>query len=441
MLRIVYLRALETTKQTNMQSFSTLLFFLLAWSIGVSGQTTKRAFFIGNSYTYYNTMPAIVNSLANTGGDTLIHASSTPGGAQLVQQVSNNNTLNGIRQGNWDFVVIQEQSQKPSFSPAQVATDVLPYAAQLNDSIVAHNPCAETVFFMTWGRKNGDQNNCAFYPPICTYAGMQARLRSSYLLMADQNQGICSPVGAAWKVVRDSFPLIELYTADQSHPSYAGSYLAACTFYATMFRKSPVGLNFYGNLSASDAQTLQSVAALVVLDSLANWSIGLYDVQADFAANVYLDSVQFSNNSSYASDYNWDFGDGTLSSNLANPQHIYGTAGNYSVTLIATDSCGKSDTISQNIVVTTLTNLEENKKNKKNILLYPNPSKDYVTISCEEPIEEIRIINSLGIEVFYRKNMKSEKNVIHLNTYTRGVYYIQLKLNSGLSISKKLVLQ
>lgn len=424
-----------------MQHFFTTLMLLLTLVIGASGQTTKRAFFIGNSYTYYNNMPAIINSLANAGGDTLIHASSTPGGAQLIQQVSNSTTLNGIRQGNWDFVVIQEQSQKPSFSPTQVAADVLPFAAQLNDSIVAHNPCAETVFFMTWGRKNGDQTNCASYPPICTYAGMQARLRSSYLLMANQNQAICSPVGAAWQVVRDSFPTIELYTADQSHPSYAGSYLAACTFYASLFKKSPVGLSFYGSLSAADAQSLQRIAAMVVLDSLPNWSIGAYDPLASFTTNTSSGTVSFINNSSYSHQYQWDFGDASPSSTLANPQHIYAGVGTYSATLIASDSCGNSDTTTQSIVITTITNLDKLKNIKNNISIYPNPTKNYITVNYTEPIEELRIINLLGIEVFSQKNMNSGKNVIHLDTYTRGVYYIELKLNSSLSISKKLVLQ
>lgn len=428
-------------KSTFMNRFFTLLLFLSGWSIGIYGQVTKRAFFIGNSYTYFNTMPEIINRLANANGDTLIHASNTPGGAQLVQHVTNNNTMNGIRQGNWDYVIIQEQSQKPSFSPAQVATDVLPYAAQLNDSIVAHNPCAETVFYMTWGRKNGDQNNCQFYPPVCTYDGMQSRLRSSYLLMTNQNQGICSPVGAAWKVVRDSFPTMELYNPDQSHPSYAGSYLAACTFYATLFRKSPVGLNFYGNLSTSDAQALQRIAAMVVLDSLANWSIGTYDVQANFNTNVNLDSASFTNNSSYSNNFFWDFGDGTPISTLTNPLHIFDTTGTYSVTLIASDSCGNSDTTTQNIVISIPTNLKQFKKIEKNVHIYPNPSSDYITISCKESIKEINIINSLGLEVFSRKNLNNQKNVINLDTYTRGVYYIQLKLNSSQWISKKLVLQ
>ncbi len=438
-LRIAYYGRFKQ-KTEQMHQFFTTLMLLLIFVAGASGQTTKRAFFIGNSYTYYNNMPGIINSLANANGDTLIHASSTPGGAQLVQQVTNSNTLNGIRQGNWDFVVIQEQSQKPSFSPTQVAADVLPFATQLNDSIVANNACAETVFFMTWGRKNGDQTNCASYPPICTYAGMQARLRSSYLLMADQNQAICSPVGAAWQVVRDSFPLIELYNADQSHPSYAGSYLAACTFYASLFQKSPVGLSFYGSLSAADAQALQSIAAMVVLDSLPNWSIGAYDAQANFMATVNLASVTFTNNSSYSNNYQWDFGDGATSV-LDNPQHSYSTPGTYSVSLIASDGCGNFDTTAQNIVVTTVTNLDNLEKIEKNISIYPNPTKDYITIDYDQPIEEVRIINLLGMEVFSQKNMKTGKNVIHLNTYTRGVYYIELKLNSSLSISKKLVLQ
>ena len=57
--------------------------------------------------------------------------------------------MNGIKQGSWDFVIIQEQSQKPSFPDAQVASDVFPYAQQLNDTIEKYNPCGETAFFMT----------------------------------------------------------------------------------------------------------------------------------------------------------------------------------------------------------------------------------------------------------------------------------------------------
>ncbi|HIA37670.1 MAG TPA: PKD domain-containing protein [Flavobacteriales bacterium] len=384
-------------------------------------------------------MPSILNSLANTNGDTIVYSSSTPGGAQLVQHVSNTATLNGIRQGGWDFVVIQEQSQKPSFSPGQVATDVLPYARQLNDTIEKYNPCGETAFFMTWGRKNGDQSNCAAYPPVCTYSGMQERLRSSYLLMAQQNNAICSPVGAAWKVVRDSFPGINLYNADESHPSYAGSYLAACTFYATMFRKSPVGLPFYGSLSASDAMSLQSIAALVVLDSLSNWFIDNYDIRADFTYSTLADSVSFTNNSSNATSYTWDFGDNSTVSTDINPTHVYDSSGNYSVTLVTSDSCN-TDTVVQNISISIPTGLSQFSQHKNKLICYPNPATSTVIIDCQETIEVIKLLNFAGIEVKCIENINNKKNILDLRMSARGIYYLIVKTRNGQIISNKLIL-
>ncbi len=49
-------------------------------------------------------------------------------------------------------------------------------------------------------------------------------------------------------------------------------------------------------------------------------------------------TVQFTSTSTGASDYSWDFGDGTTSP-AQNPRHTYLTAGLYSVTLIARDIC------------------------------------------------------------------------------------------------------
>ena len=159
-------------------------------------------------------------------------------------------------------MVLQAQSQEPSFDPSQVANDVYPYAMSLDSLIKATNTCAETMYYMTWGRKNGDAGNCASYPPVCTFDGMNQRLRESYLLFADSTSASVAPVGVAWKKTRDTEPTIELYHADESHPSIAGSYLAAAVFYCSIFQKTglvsqylPVGL---GN---SDAFTLQTIAS------------------------------------------------------------------------------------------------------------------------------------------------------------------------------------
>lgn len=417
-----------------------LCYTCLSWQC-VQAQSAKRAFFIGNSYTYFNTLPNLINQIASTHGDTLIHASSTPGGAQLVQHVTNNNTLNGIRQGNWDFVIIQEQSQKPSFSDAQVATDVYPYAAELNDSIEFYNPCAETVFYMTWGRKNGDANNCPFLPALCTFGGMNARLRRAYLQMAADNQAITSPVGAVWRAMRDSMPGVDLYTPDESHPSYAGSYLAACTFYATLFKKPLTGTTFYGSLAPSAAQKIHELVDLVVLDSLSNWYIGAYDVQANFVATVGNDTAYLTNTSTYAQSYQWDFGDGSPLSTQANPSHQYNQAGNYWIELIAIDSCGKTDTIQQNISVGFTNTPTMNPDNELIITISPNPASDRLCIQSNKPLNLIKMLNSTGIEVFSQKNMKTSENVLYLDICTRGVYFLYFEAPNSQPVLKKLVLQ
>ncbi len=55
-------------------------------------------------------------------------------------------------------------------------------------------------------------------------------------------------------------------------------------------------------------------------------------------------TVNFNNTSNGATTYNWNFGDGT-SATTSNPTHIYTTNGNFTVTLIATNSNGCSDTL------------------------------------------------------------------------------------------------
>ena len=128
----------------------------------------------------------------------------------------------------------------------------------LDSLIHVYNPCAETVFYMTWGRKTGDASNCSIWPPVCTYEGMDSLLRARYLIMADNNNGIVSPVGPVWHYIRNQNPLIELYQTDLSHPSLAGSYAAACAFFASVFRQDPTLITTDGGVNATDAAFIRS---------------------------------------------------------------------------------------------------------------------------------------------------------------------------------------
>ncbi len=424
-----------TMKLTIFTSF----FLLLLTVVELQAQELKRVFFIGNSYTHQNNLPQVLSSIATSFGDTVIHASSTPGGAQLVQHVTNNNTLSGIRQGNWDVVVIQEQSQKPSFSDAQVGTDVEPYAAQLNDTIEHYNPCAETAFYMTWGRQNGDAQNCASFPALCTFEGMNARLRRAYLRMAANNDAIAAPVGAVWRTVRDSLPSINLYSSDGSHPSRAGTYLAACTFYATLFRKGVTGSTYYGNIPATDAQQIQQLVDQVVLDSLSNWYIGAYDVQADFATIVNVGTVAVTNNSQQTTGQQWNFGDSSPIDTTMAPIHTYNNPGTYTITLIANDDCGGIDTSTQTVTIATVVGVEKVAAYTMKVALYPNPSNGFFHVQCETGIQTLRMVNVLGQEELYLENLGKEIQEIKLDGEEfNGIYYLYIKDEQGQEIVQRL---
>ena len=175
----------------TMKKILLLCGFLAQVAITHAGDTA-RVLFIGNSYTAYNNLAQLVKDVAASTGDVVITDVNAPGGTTLQMHSTNATTLSKIAQGAWDYVVLQEQSQLPSFQDAQVETDVYPYARKLDSLILDANPCAETIFYMTWGRKNGDAGNCAFFPPVCTYSGMDSLIRMRYQVTADTNNAIVS---------------------------------------------------------------------------------------------------------------------------------------------------------------------------------------------------------------------------------------------------------
>jgi hypothetical protein len=164
---------------------------------------------------------------------------------------------------------------------------------------------------------------------------MQQRLRESYMEMASMNQGRVSPVGVAWKRVREEYPEIELYTQDESHPSYAGSYLAASVFYCSIFQKSCEESDFMGSLDSTTASRLRTIASETVLDSLGLWGFLEADVMLDstFLNYAYL-TASYSNGDSIA----WDFGDplvGSSNDSLVTAEYL--VEGEYTVTLSVYD--------------------------------------------------------------------------------------------------------
>jgi hypothetical protein len=218
-----------------------------------------RVLFIGNSLTYTWAMPRMLTGLARAGGVNLASTEYAPGGARLVQQASNPEVKRLLAAGGWKTVVIQEQSQWPAFRDDQVRREVDPYARMLADAARSATPGVRIVFYGTFARRNGDQQNAASMPEVATYEGMQNRLTATYRRLARELGGTVAPVGETWRGVRRSRPDLELY-GDETHQNKTGAYLIACVFYGTLFARSPEGLKYTAGLDESVARMLQRAA-------------------------------------------------------------------------------------------------------------------------------------------------------------------------------------
>lgn len=271
-------------------------FYLFIFSViccFAGGAQSCKVLFIGNSYTYVNSLPDLISSMYAASGDDFDYEMSAPGGCTFQQHCTV--SLPYIQQGGWDYVVLQEQSQLPSFPEEQFMHESYPFAAQLCSLIRQYNPDAHILFYMTWGRKNGDAQNCVYFPPLCTYEGMDSMLYDRYMLMMTDNQTCVSPVGAVWHHIREHYPEMELYQSDESHPSYFGSYVAACAFYTSLTGRNPLQISWNGTLDESSALIAKNVAKMVVFDSLSKWCYHDADtVQNDTTSVTSFSSSAFS---------------------------------------------------------------------------------------------------------------------------------------------------
>ena len=243
-----------------MKRFLILVLATLAFQVKSLAQqpTTVRALFLGNSYVTTNNLPLLIKNAATSLGDTLIYAENCPGGFTFSNHLNNSVSLAKMNEPQWDYVIIQQQSVLGSaicndpYNIAPNAFEPSNLQSVMDLKLLIDEEGATPMLYMTWGRKNGEASLCAQFPQAgyyCTYQGMDSLLQKNYMQMAGPNMWYqerlpVAAVAAVWRFVRTNHPEIELYSSDGSHPSMAGSYLAACTFYNMLFRKSALGITY-----------------------------------------------------------------------------------------------------------------------------------------------------------------------------------------------------
>ena len=246
---------------------------------------------MGNSYTAYNDLPTRVEEALEPGvpaWEEVLSQGLTQGGLRLRDHLARTDGTEGdtawrdalvTGDSTWDHVLLQEQSQIPGFdSTSPDLQESLEAAAALDALIAEHG--AETVFLMTWGRRDGDSQNDHIYPDFST---MQDRLTAGYLAYVEQLSTPDRPVwlipaGLAWQTVHDDLvdagvdptegitPFTQLYVSDGSHPTIEGSVLVAATALAALTGRSPLGLSAPEGIDSETLALLQDAAHRTVFD-------------------------------------------------------------------------------------------------------------------------------------------------------------------------------
>jgi hypothetical protein len=410
---------------------SILSLTLLFVSIGkFVAQDTLNVLFIGNSYTSVNNLPLLVKNLSTSAGKTLNIDSNMPGGYLMSSHLNDATTFSKISQGNWDYVILQEQSQIPTIDYYRY-NDMYPAMTDLKSVIEQYNPCAKIITYMTWGRRFGgqqcDPSGTYCSPLFANFNHMQDSLTSAYLEISEQLNIQCAPVGVTWQNILNDTTLV-LHSGDNSHPNIDGSYVAALTIFSSLWKQGTSGLTYTAGLSNQLAQYYQSKSDNTIFNSTTDWNLLINNPSANFSESISGNTATFTNSSSSVNstlNYSWDFGDGNTSS-IQNPSHTYATNGTYTVTLIASN-CIFSDTVTKTIQIGT-NSMEEN--TNANFEFYPNPTTNQITLKVDNQLlGSVYIIYDNTGKSVLNGNILSEQSVIVLGDLSKGIYLLSIGEN------------
>ena len=217
---------------------------LLAACLGGSSITTpdpptgpgKHVLFVGNSLTYVNELPKILEALADSAGEALLETGMVAlPDYSLEDHWADGRAAATIKKGGWHVVVLQ---QGPSSVEANRQL-LIQYTQSFDQLGQAAGTGSRTALYMVWPTIDRQQDF--------------DRSSESYRLAAQAVNGLLFRVGDAWRETWKRDATIPLYAPDGQHPDVEGSYLAALVMYSVLYEKTPVGLP--GTLRLRDGRT------------------------------------------------------------------------------------------------------------------------------------------------------------------------------------------
>ncbi len=200
---------------------------------------------VGNSLTFYNnSLHGRLRDLADSAdpdhADSRFFRAMTISGGFLPEHKFGFSGM--ARSRAWNVIVLQGNSIEP-VDPA-FAPDFVAYSLRYCRTI--RKVGALPALYMTWAYADRPE--------------MALPLANAYTAIGNRTKSLVIPAGLAFAEALARRPEMALHVEDAKHPTLAGTYLAACTFYAALFGKSPAGIAYDAGLGSETALFLQTVA-------------------------------------------------------------------------------------------------------------------------------------------------------------------------------------
>ena len=212
--------------------------------------------FIGNSYLYYNDslhnhFKRMVEEYKNDFDGGASVKSSSIGGSRLkhhdVERLIQPKAISAIEK--FELVILQGGSSE---SLNEANRMEFSYFAKKHIDAIKMND-SDAALYMTH----------AYVEPHKRFMKNQIKLISdTYTKIGNENQVLVIPVGMAFDRAYREKPNIKLHEPDGTHPNLLGTYLAACTVFASIYDKSPIGIkyDYFGAINDQDKRFLQRIA-------------------------------------------------------------------------------------------------------------------------------------------------------------------------------------